>query len=169
MSSSSAASRSGSAVACLRLELAAELLVLALEQRCVGAAVDRAVLGGGHEPGARVVRDARLRPLLERGDERVLRQLLGEADVAHDPREPGDEPGRLDPPDRLDGAVDVAHGCSASPIGRSARRAYCCARSAARSRSLLLLELGRQLVAEVLGLEDLPDLDLGPSSERGSA
>ena len=54
--------------------------------------VDRAVLRGGHEPGARVVRDARLRPLLERGDERVLRELLGEADVAHDPREAGDEP-----------------------------------------------------------------------------
>ena len=54
--------------------------------------VDRAMLRGGHEPGARIVRDARLRPLLERGDERVLRELLGEADVAHDPREPGDEP-----------------------------------------------------------------------------
>ena len=26
------------------------------------------------------------RPLLERGDERVLRQLLGEPDVAHDAR-----------------------------------------------------------------------------------
>ena len=54
--------------------------------------VDRAMLGGGHEPGARVVRDARLRPLLERGDERILREILGETDVAHDPREAGDEP-----------------------------------------------------------------------------
>ena len=65
------------------------------------------MLRGGHEPGARVVRDARLRPLLERGDESVLRELLGEADVAHDPREAGDEPGRLDPPDRVDRAMGV--------------------------------------------------------------
>ena len=70
----------------------AELLVLALEPLAAPQHVDRAVLRGGHEPGARVVRDARLRPLLERGDERVLRQLLGEADVAHDAREAGDEP-----------------------------------------------------------------------------
>ncbi len=71
--------------------------------------VDRAMLRGGHEPGARVVRDARLRPLLERGDERVLREILGQADVAHDPRETGDEPGRLDPPDRVDRAMRI--GC----------------------------------------------------------
>ena len=51
------------------------------------------MLRRGHEPGARVVRDARLRPLLERGDERVLREILGQADVAHDAREAGDEPG----------------------------------------------------------------------------
>jgi hypothetical protein len=51
------------------------------------------MLGGGHEPGARVVRDARLRPLLKRGDESILRQVLGKADVTHDAREPSDEPG----------------------------------------------------------------------------
>ena len=69
--------------------------------------VDGAVLGRGHQPGARVVRDARLRPLLERGDQRVLRQLLGQADVAHHARQAGDEPRRLDPPDRVDGAMGV--------------------------------------------------------------
>ena len=62
--------------------------MLALEQRSPAQQVDRAMLRGGHQPGARVVRDARLRPLLERGDERVLRQVLGQADVAHHPREP---------------------------------------------------------------------------------
>ena len=66
------------------------------------------MLRGGHEPGARVVRDARLRPLLERGDQRVLRELFGQADVAHDPRQAGDEPGRLDPPDRVDRAMGVS-------------------------------------------------------------
>ena len=106
-SSSSAASRSGAASLLLGLELVAELLVLALEQLVPAQQVDRAMLRGGHEPGARVVRDARLRPLLERGDERVLRELLGQADVAHDPREAGDEPGRLDPPDRVDRAMGI--------------------------------------------------------------
>jgi hypothetical protein len=43
--------------------------------------------------------------LLERRDEGVLRQLLGEPDVAHDPRQPGDELGRLDAPDRVDRAM----------------------------------------------------------------
>src|SRR4030088_768870 len=69
--------------------------------------IDRALLGGGHEPGARVVRDARLRPLLERGDESILRKVLGQTDIADDPRQPGDEPRRLDPPDCIDGAMCV--------------------------------------------------------------
>src|SRR3989475_9598767 len=62
------------------------------------------MLRGGHEPGARIVRDARLRPALERGDERVVRQVLGETDVAGDAREPGDELGGLDPPHGIDRA-----------------------------------------------------------------
>ncbi len=49
------------------LDLAAELLVLALDQLPAAKPVDGAMLRSGHEPGARPVRDARLRPLLERG------------------------------------------------------------------------------------------------------
>ena len=157
-SSSSAASMSRCAEPSLQLELARELLVLALERRAAAQQVDRAVLRRGHEPGARVVRDARLGPLLERGDERVLRQLLGEADVAHDPREAGDQPGGLDPPDRVDRAVRVGArwlrlvrlGLGAQPL-------------------LLLAQLGRELVAEVLRLEDLPDLDLECRRRTGRA
>jgi hypothetical protein len=90
-----------------------ELLVLALEQLAPAQPVDRAIPGGGHEPGARVVRNARLRPPFERHHESVLRELLGQADVAHHPRQAGDEPGRLDPKDRFDGAMGVGsrHGC----------------------------------------------------------
>ena len=75
------------------LELAPELLVLALDELVPAPEIDRTMLRGGHEPCARVVRDARLRPLLERGNERILRELLGPTDVADDPRETGDEPG----------------------------------------------------------------------------
>jgi hypothetical protein len=84
------------------LQLAAEQLLLALERDAAAQRVDAAALGGGHEPGGRVVRDARLRPLLQRGDERVLGQVLGHRHVAHDPSQPGDQPGRLDPPDGVD-------------------------------------------------------------------
>ena len=45
------------------------------------------------------------RPLLEGDDQGVLGQLLGQAHVAHDPRQAGDEPGRLDPPDGVDRAM----------------------------------------------------------------
>src|SRR6266853_471311 len=87
------------------LHLADELLVLALEELVPAEVIQRAVLRGGHEPGARAVRDARLRPSLEGGDEGVLREFLGETDVAHHPREAGDDLRGLDPPDRVDRAV----------------------------------------------------------------
>jgi hypothetical protein len=45
--------------------------------------------------------------LLQGGDERVLRQLLGNADVANDARQACDQPGRLYPPDGLNGSVRV--------------------------------------------------------------
>ena len=59
------------------------------------------------------------RPLLQRGDQRVLGEVLGQADVAHEPREPGDEPRRLDPPDRVDRAVRRrrAHAAIAYSLG----------------------------------------------------
>ena len=107
MSSSRAASRSGLGPLLPGLDLAAESLVLAFEQLVAAQVVDGAMLRGGHEPGARVVRDADCRPLLERGDEGILREFLGKTDVAHDPRETGDDPSRLDPPDRVDRAMCI--------------------------------------------------------------
>ena len=65
--------------------LAESRQVIAFELQAHGrtADIDRPVLRRAHEPGARVVRDTRLGPLLERGDERVLRQVLRQADVVH--------------------------------------------------------------------------------------
>jgi hypothetical protein len=65
------------------------------------------MLRGAHKPRARLFGDTRVGPLLERRDERVLRELLREADVADDSREARDQPGGLDPPDRVDGAMGV--------------------------------------------------------------
>src|ERR1700690_403738 len=74
------------------IEFAAELFVLALEP-CVSAEmINRAVLGSGHQPGAGVIRDTRLRPLLKGCDESILCEIFGQTDIPHDPRQPGDEP-----------------------------------------------------------------------------
>ena len=117
------------------LELEPQLLRLAVVHAGAPQPVDRPVLGGGHEPGARVVRDARLGPLLERGDERLLGEVLGEADVAHDPRDAGDQPCRLDPPDAVEGAPDVAHGAAYSPASTRWRSSSPLARSSGVSSS----------------------------------
>jgi hypothetical protein len=89
--------------------------------------VDRATLRGGHEPGTRILRDARMGPLRERGDDRVLCDVLGERNVAHDAHECADEPRRLQSPDRLDrGACGlVSHGSdptTAPPTTQGSRR-----------------------------------------------
>jgi hypothetical protein len=49
------------------------------------------MLCGRHEPGARVARHSQFRPLLERDDESILREILGKTDVAHHARETSDE------------------------------------------------------------------------------
>jgi hypothetical protein len=48
--------------------------------------------------------------MLERRDQRILRQLLGLADVAHDARDGGDDAGRFDAPDRIDGSMQLIAG-----------------------------------------------------------
>ncbi len=110
------------------LELVTELLVLPIEPLLAAPEIDRPVLGGRHQPRARVAGNARLGPLLERGEEGVLRQVLGQADIAYDARQAGDEPGRFNPPDRVDGAVRFGgrHGYRSDHL-RSvpARRPHC--------------------------------------------
>ena len=44
--------------------------------------IDAAPLGDGHQPRCRVLRDAGCRPLLQRGNECVLRQVLSERQIA---------------------------------------------------------------------------------------
>src|SRR5258708_32320313 len=75
-----------------RRELATEFLVLALEPRVSAEVINRTMLGCGHKPGSRVVRDTRLWPLLERSDESILREVLGNASLAHHPPATGDHP-----------------------------------------------------------------------------
>ena len=86
-------------------ELPADLSDLALEAGLPPHAIDVATARDGGQPGTRIVGHPRRRPLHQRGDEGVLREVLGQADVADRAGESSDEPCRLDPPDRLDGPL----------------------------------------------------------------
>ena len=92
----------------LFLQFAGELFMFALEPRVAAKDVDGAMLGRGHEPCAGVVRNAGFRPLLKCGDQRILRELFGDADIAHDASEAGDDARRLHAPYGVDGAIDLA-------------------------------------------------------------
>ena len=106
------------------LDLVTYLLTFAFERLLAANRVDRAVFRDRHQPRAWILGHARLRPTLQRRDERVLRQLLGDPYVTHDAREPGYEARRLDPPDRVDGAMGCrsAHDVT-SRASSSTRRA----------------------------------------------
>src|SRR2546425_4859219 len=96
------------------LDFAPELFVLALKRLAAPDQVDRAMFRGPHQPGAGPLRHARGGPLLERGNECVLGELLSRPDVADEASQPGDEPGRLDPPDRFDRAMRFTGRCLAT-------------------------------------------------------
>jgi hypothetical protein len=92
--------------ALLHLKLVAERIELAPAHALVPGLVDGAILRRGHEPGARIVGDARTRPLLQGRHQRVLREFLRAADVAREAGETCDQPRGLDPPQCIDGARD---------------------------------------------------------------
>ena len=79
--------------------------------------LEDAAFGDGGQPGAGLTGDPLLRPLLQGGDQGVLGELLGQADVADHTGENGDQTGRLDTPDRLHLGCDigVAHGNIRAP------------------------------------------------------
>ncbi len=93
--------RRGIGTFCVR-ELACEQFAFARQHVVAPKTVDRAALGNRHQPRAGIARDAFAGPLRERGDERILREFLSDADVAHHARQTGDELRRLDAPDRLE-------------------------------------------------------------------
>src|SRR5688500_16628535 len=69
--------------------------------------IDAAAFGDRHQPCARVARNALARPLFERGDERVLREIFSEPDVARHARQRGDELRRFDFPDGVNRACGI--------------------------------------------------------------
>lgn len=67
---------------CVPPLLVTEILVLAFESLVSAQEIDHTMLGGCHEPGGRVVRDASLRPLLWRGDESIRSEFPGQTGLA---------------------------------------------------------------------------------------
>src|SRR6267142_5902418 len=100
------------------LEIASDLFVLALERLAPPDQVDRPVLRCPHEPAAGPLGHALDRPLLERGDQGVLRELLSRPYVSDDASQPGDEPGRLHVPDRFDRAMRFGGCCGSVTVPR---------------------------------------------------
>jgi hypothetical protein len=91
----------------LDFESVAEFPMLALQQLVAAEEIDRPMFCSGHEPGTGLVGDTRPRPLVKRGDERVLRKFLGEIDIPYDPRQAGDQLCLLDPEDCIDHAMCI--------------------------------------------------------------
>src|SRR6185437_11132456 len=85
-----------------RFELSPNVVLLALDNVAMTHRIDRSAFCGRHEPCASIVRNSRSRPLLQRGYERVLREILGEPHVAYDAHEAGYELCGFDSPDCLD-------------------------------------------------------------------
>ena len=120
-------------------------------------------------------RHAGLRPFGEGGHQRVLRQLLGQADVAHHPGQAGDQPGPLDPEHRLDRLMGFGRR-HASRLGTSAGRGKPRRRAArpqrpsvfSRVRSCSSATSGVSASREVGHLEDRADLDLARARASGS-
>ena len=96
----------GHGIFLLLLEFAAEFAVLAFEER---AAAERSIARCfaaviSHAPGFDGMPSRR--PLFERGDESVVSEILGGADVTRDARQAGDQARRFDAPDSVNCGVD---------------------------------------------------------------
>jgi hypothetical protein len=93
----------------LRLKLASDFFMLLSEHLPAPQTVDRAPLRRGHQPWGGIFRNTFFGPPLERRNERVLGQLLRNADIASDAGNRGDKPRGFDLPHRLNRPVDSAH------------------------------------------------------------
>jgi hypothetical protein len=67
--------------------------------------IERAMLGGSHQPCAGIVRYAGTGPLFERGDQSVLRKFFRQANVANDSCKRSNNSRGFNAPHRVDGAM----------------------------------------------------------------
>jgi hypothetical protein len=89
----------------LLLEIERHHPVLARQHAATAQMIQRPALCGCHQPGAGLFRHAGCGPMLQRRQQRFLGQILRQRHVAQHPRQAGDQPRLLVPPDREDGAM----------------------------------------------------------------
>src|SRR5277367_527672 len=87
-------------------QFASEFCVFTFEPGVAAEVINGTMFGCSHQPGARIIRNARLRPLLDRRHQSVLREILGNPDVPHNSHQASDQARRLDSPDRVNRAMD---------------------------------------------------------------
>jgi hypothetical protein len=143
-----------------RRVLALELEIFLVASLVTPKTIDSATLGGGHQPCCRILRYARLRPLLECRDECVLRQFLGKPDVTNKPRETGDQLGRFDPANGFDRAT-----CSLR-IRHVNDPVLVVGSELLAPAHPTLFRFGCQRRLEIFQLEDLADFDFVAVVER---
>ena len=115
--------------------------------------VHRQVLSGRRQPTRRILRDAGRTPLLQRGNENVLRDLLRCVQITDQPHQPGDQPRRLHAPQRGQPAIQLA----ADEIASAARALH------RHCRGRCLPGPGLQ----ILQLDHLADVDPIRSDQQG--
>jgi hypothetical protein len=93
----------------LQLQLPPNLSMLLLQHSTAAHRVDGAPLCRCHQPRRRLFWDTFVRPLFESCHESVLSEFLGDADIAGDAGNPGDETCGLDLPHGLDRFMRVLH------------------------------------------------------------
>ncbi len=86
-------------------EVACQVFVFALGDGVAAEEIDGAAFGGCGEPCRGIIGNAGLRPLFQGGEQGFLREVFGEADVAGEACEAGDDARGLDAPDGFDGAM----------------------------------------------------------------
>jgi hypothetical protein len=87
-------------------EVACQVFVFTLGDGVAAEEIDGAAFGGCGEPCAGIIGDARLRPLFQGGEEGFLCEIFGQADVAGEACEAGDDARSLDAPYSFDGAME---------------------------------------------------------------
>jgi len=86
-------------------EVASQIFLFPVGDSVATEEIDGAAFGGGGEPCAGVFGDTGSRPLFQGGEQGLLCEVFGKADVSGEASEPGDDASRLDAPDGFNGAV----------------------------------------------------------------
>lgn len=86
----------------LGIPLARQCQMHAIARPVATDCVDAAALGGGHQPGAWIGRNAFAGPIGQGCDDGILGEFLGAIDVAHDAGQTRDEPGPFKAKNRFD-------------------------------------------------------------------